>query len=282
MDFAANPALLLQVIQKYKVKDTYATSQMISHAMTTAAKNFHLHEVKNIMIAFDQRPKIELCMSLENITDLDTRVKNHFGLANLDATAINTTYSHVVNPMIVTRSYMCVEPISLNLNAKALRRGIVQLADPDDDPYSLLIHDSGMVPVCTQIVVVNPETCMLARIGEFGEIWVLSEANVKGFYRSRDPFDATRMTGRVADGDPNVSYVRTGDLGFLHNVSRPIGPGGALADMQTLFLLGSIGETFEVNGLNHFPMDIERTIEKSNRKICRAGRYCPRSIVLLM
>jgi hypothetical protein len=61
VDFAANPALLLQVIQKYKIKDTYATSQMISHAMTTPAKNFHLHEVKNIMITFDQRPKTELC-----------------------------------------------------------------------------------------------------------------------------------------------------------------------------------------------------------------------------
>jgi len=41
--------------------------------------------------------------------------------------------------------------------------------------------------------------------------------------------------------------------------------------MQTLFVLGSIGESFEVNGLNHFPMDIERTIEKSDRRICRAG-----------
>jgi hypothetical protein len=38
---------------------------MISHAMTTPAKNFRLHEVKNIMIAFDQRPKTDLCMSFE-------------------------------------------------------------------------------------------------------------------------------------------------------------------------------------------------------------------------
>ena len=61
VDFAQNPGVLLQVIQKYKIKDTYATSQMINHAMSTPAKNFHLHEVKNIMIAFDQRPKTELC-----------------------------------------------------------------------------------------------------------------------------------------------------------------------------------------------------------------------------
>jgi acyl-CoA synthetase (AMP-forming)/AMP-acid ligase II len=211
----------------------------------------------------------------EDVIDLDTRVKSHFGPANLDATAINTTYSHVLNPMIVTRSYMCVEPISLYLNAKALRRGIIEPADPNVDPYSLLIHDSGMVPVCTQIAIVNPETCILSRIGEFGEIWVESDANVKGFYFSRDPFDAARMAARIVDGDRRITYARTGDLGFLHNVSRPVGPGGAIVDMQTLFILGSIGETFEVNGLNHFPMDIERTIERSHRKVARAGRYVP-------
>lgn len=130
-----------------------------------------------------------------------------------------------------------------------------------------------MVPVCTQIAIVNPETCLLSRIGEFGEVWVSSDANVKGFYLSKDPFDVTRMTARTVDGDPRISYVRTGDLGFLYNVSRPVGPGGALVDMQTLFVLGSIGETFEVNGLQHFPMDIEKTIERSHRKIARAGRY---------
>ena len=202
-----------------------------------------------------------------------TELKITSSIAHLDATAINATYSHVLNPMVVTRSYMCVEPIPLYLNTKALRRGIVQPTDPDIDPYSLLIHDSGMVPVCTRIAIVNPETCMLARIGEFGEIWVSSEANVKGFYRSRDPFDATRMAARTADGDQTIVYVRTGDLGFLHNVSRPGGLGGALVDIQTLYVLGSIGETFEVNGLNHFPMDIEHTIEKSHRKVARGGRY---------
>ena len=155
---------------------------------------------------------------------------------------------------------------------KALRRGLVQLAEPDVDPYSLLIHDSGIVPVCTRLAIVNPETCKYSRIGEFGEIWVSSEANVKGFYRSQDPFDATRMSARTADGNRTISYVRTGDLGFLYNVARPVGPGGALVDLQTLFILGSIGETFEVNGLNHFPMDIERTIENCHRMIMKVGR----------
>ena len=168
---------------------------------------------------------------------------------------------------------MCIEPIELWLDSRALRRGLIQIVDPDSEPFALLIQDSGMVPVSTQIAIVNPEINCLCHIGEYGEIWVQSEACVHSFYGSRDPLDAERFNGRTVDGDPHVRYVRTGDLGFLHNVSRPIGPGGALVDMQILFVLGNIGETFDVNGLSHFPFDIENSVEKCHRNIAPGGRY---------
>ena len=168
---------------------------------------------------------------------------------------------------------MCIEPIELWLDTRALRRGLVYPIDPDTDPSALLVQDSGMVPVSTQIAIVNPETCRLCHIGEYGEIWVQSEACVHSFYGSKDAFDAERFSGRTVDGDPRVTYVRTGDLGFLHNVTRPIGPNGSQVEMQVLFVLGGIGETFEVNGLSHFPMDIEYSVEKCHRNIVPAGWY---------
>lgn len=166
---------------------------------------------------------------------------------------------------------MCVEPIELWLDTKALRRGLVYPVDQDRDPSALLVQDSGMVPVSTQIAIVNPETCRLCHVGEYGEIWVQSEACVHGFYGSKDAFDAERFNGRITDDDPNVKYVRTGDLGFLHSVTRPIGPSGQLIEMQVLFVLGGIGETFEVNGLSHFPVDIEHSVEKCHRNITPDG-----------
>ncbi|KAK2814589.1 hypothetical protein FQN49_008145 [Arthroderma sp. PD_2] len=84
-------------------------------------------------------------------------------------------------------------------------------------------------------------------------------------------FDLERFRGRIVDGDPDAVYVRTGDLGFLHTVTRPIGPGGQPVEMQVLFVLGGIGETFEINGLNHFPIDIELTIENCHRNIVKGG-----------
>src|SRR4051812_29756634 len=114
----------------------------------------------------------------------------HFASASLDKTAINTVYSHVLNPMIASRSYMCIEPIELHLEMNALRRGLVMPVDPDTEPNALYVQDSGMVPVSTQISIVNPETNTLALVGEYGEIWVQSEANAHCFYGSKERLDA--------------------------------------------------------------------------------------------
>ncbi|KAL2156574.1 hypothetical protein VTH82DRAFT_1319 [Thermothelomyces myriococcoides] len=261
VDFAQNPTSLFLILSRYKIKDTYATPQMLDHAMNLMpGKGFTLHELKNMMISAESRPRV----------DIFQKVRMHFAATGLDRTAINTVYSHVLNPMIASRSYMCIEPIELWLDPKALRRGLVFVTDPEREPKALLVQDSGMVPVSTQIAIVNPESRELCSEGEYGEIWVDSEACVKGFYGSKDVFDAERFDGRTVE-DPSIRYVRTGDLGFLHSVRRPIGPGGALVDMQVLFVLGSIGETFEINGLSHFPMDIEASVERCHRHIVPGG-----------
>ncbi|KAF5500545.1 Uncharacterized protein CGCS363_v006521 [Colletotrichum siamense] len=262
VEFAQNPMSLFVTLSRYKIKDTYATPQMLDHAMAMMqGKGFTLHELKNMMISAESRPRV----------DVFQKVRLHFAATGLDRTAINTVYSHVLNPMIASRSYMCIEPIELWLDTKALRRGLIYPVDPEQDSKALLLQDSGMVPVSTQIAIVNPESRLLCHDGEYGEIWVDSEACVKSFYGSKDIFDAERFDGRTVDGDPSIQYVRTGDLGFLHNVSRPIGPGGAQVDMQVLFVLGNIGETFEINGLSHFPMDIEASVERCHRNIVSGG-----------
>lgn len=262
VEFAQNPMSLFVTLSRYKIKDTYATPQMLDHAMASMhAKGFTLHEMRNMMISADARPRV----------DVFQKVRLHFAQSGLDRTAINTVYSHVLNPMVASRSYMCIEPIELWLDIRALRRGLIMPVDPETDPTALLVQDSGMVPVSTQIAIVNPESREHCYDGEYGEIWVDSEACVRSFYGSKDSFDAERFDGRTIDGDPDVQYVRTGDLGFLHNISRPIGPNGAQVDMQVLFVLGGIGETFEINGLSHFPMDIEASIERCHRNIIPSG-----------
>ncbi len=76
---------------------------------------------------------------------VDKMIVKTFLVNRLDDVAVNYIYSHIANPMITTRSYMCIEPVELYLDLKSLRRGIVKVVDPDDEPFGVLLHDSGMV-----------------------------------------------------------------------------------------------------------------------------------------
>jgi AMP-binding enzyme len=63
VDFATQPNVLFYTLGRYKIKDTYATSNMLDHAIAyNAAKTPNLLvELKNLMITTDTRPRPDVC-----------------------------------------------------------------------------------------------------------------------------------------------------------------------------------------------------------------------------
>lgn len=62
VDFAQNPLSLFLTLSRYKIKDTYATPQMLDHAINSMqAKGFTMHELKNMMISCEGRPRPDIC-----------------------------------------------------------------------------------------------------------------------------------------------------------------------------------------------------------------------------
>ena len=62
VDFAQNPMTLFVTLSRYKIKDTYATSQMLDYAMSAmAGKGFQMQELKNLMISAEGRPRVDIC-----------------------------------------------------------------------------------------------------------------------------------------------------------------------------------------------------------------------------
>ncbi|CAG8440959.1 8893_t:CDS:10 [Acaulospora morrowiae] len=260
-DYSVNPLIWFETLSRYKIKDSYTTFPMLQHAISCfegdAFKSFSLQHLKNLMLPIESRPNVNLFKQV-----IKTFLPNR-----LDDMSLNYVYGNQANPMLTTRSYMCIEPIELYLDLKSLRRGIIKIVDPEEEPFGVLIQDCGMVPVSTQIVIVHPETRRPCLTNEFGEIWVSSDANAKSSYGSNDPLERERFSARVDGGislgiDPRTTHLRTGDLGFLHTVHRPAGENNTMVEFQCLFVLGPIAETFEVNGLMHFPVDIEFTVER--------------------
>jgi fatty acid CoA ligase FadD21 len=106
------------------------------------------------------------------------------------------------------------------------------------------------VPKSPVLRIVDSETRRECPPNEVGEIWVHGE-NVATGYWNKPPdeqgcFDATLID--PSPGIPDGPWLRTGDLGFIH--------GGEL------FIVGRIKDLLIIRGRNHYPEDIEATVQQ--------------------
>jgi acyl-CoA synthetase (AMP-forming)/AMP-acid ligase II/acyl carrier protein len=94
--------------------------------------------------------------------------------------------------------------------------------------------------------IVKPDTCELCAEDEVGEIWINSPSKAAGYW-NRNKQTQEEFFAKISNLDTAARYLRTGDLGFLHN--------------DELFICSRIKDLVIIRGRNHYPQDIERTIE---------------------
>ncbi|MFI7148284.1 fatty acyl-AMP ligase [Nonomuraea sp. NPDC050022] len=88
--------------------------------------------------------------------------------------------------------------------------------------------------------------------GRVGEIWVQGPNVARAYWR--DPLRTAEVFGAVLDG-ADGAWLRTGDLGVVY--------GGLL------YVTGRIKDLIIVDGRNHYPQDIEVTVQEAHRAVRR-------------
>jgi acyl carrier protein len=92
---------------------------------------------------------------------------------------------------------------------------------------------------------------------QIGEVWVNSPSKAGGYFGQEDTsaeaFNAALSSSLEGkDGaEDGTTYLRTGDLGFLHN--------------GELFICGRDKDLIIIRGGNHYPQDIEQVVESDDR-----------------
>lgn len=99
-----------------------------------------------------------------------------------------------------------------------------------------------------RIVVVDPDSSTPCSEGQVGEIWIAGPNIAQGYW-NRAPETKQTFRGYLTEsgGGP---FLRTGDLGFIQD--------------DELFITGRIKDVIIIRGLNHYPQDIEQTVEGSH------------------
>jgi long-chain fatty acid adenylase/transferase FadD26 len=98
--------------------------------------------------------------------------------------------------------------------------------------------------------IVDPETRIENPPGTVGEIWVRGEHVALGYWRKTEQ-TARTFNAKIVDPTPETPegpWLRTGDLGVISD--------------GELFILGRIKDILIVDGRNHYPDDIEATIQE--------------------
>ena len=140
---------------------------------------------------------------------------------------------------------------TLNADLSQLAQGRFKHTDNVSGNNSLV--SSGTSAINTEVRIVNPRTLTPCNEGEVGEIWINSPSVARGYWNkpqfSKSVFGATlKDTGK---GDENKKpFLRSGDLGFVQD--------------GELYVTGRIKEMIIIAGRNHYPQDIEQTLQSAN------------------
>ncbi|MBX7255251.1 MAG: fatty acyl-AMP ligase [Candidatus Hydrogenedentes bacterium] len=103
----------------------------------------------------------------------------------------------------------------------------------------------------TRVIIVDPESCLQCTPDTVGEIWVAGPTVAQGYWRRAED---TRETFQACLADSGEGpFLRTGDLGFMKD--------------GYLFVTGRIKDMIIIDGFNHYPQDIERTVELSHSAV---------------
>ncbi|MBD2346461.1 fatty acyl-AMP ligase [Anabaena subtropica] len=108
------------------------------------------------------------------------------------------------------------------------------------------IPGCGRLVCDTQVAIVNPDTLTRCAADEVGEVWV-ADPSVAGGYWQRPQESESTFRAKIV-GNNEVSFLRTGDLGFIK--------GGEL------FITGRIKDLIIIRGTNHYPQDLEWTVQE--------------------
>jgi acyl-CoA synthetase (AMP-forming)/AMP-acid ligase II len=171
-----------------------------------------------------------------------------FAPYGFDPRAMCPGYGLAENTLKATGSRHDQEPSVLWVSTRALGEGRAQPVDGTAAGAVPLVS-SGAAVGGTRVRIVDPAGRQPLADGRVGEIWVNGPC-VAGGYLGRPSLSEETFRARVAGAEEaGDTYLRTGDLGFLHD--------------GELYVTGRLKDVIIRKGLNHYPQDIELSAERA-------------------
>jgi acyl-CoA synthetase (AMP-forming)/AMP-acid ligase II len=177
-----------------------------------------------------------------------------FSPCGFKSSAFHPVYGLAENTLLVSVSRISEEPVITKLDAGKLKNNIaVECNDPDVP--TILLPACGDIIAEQKVIFVDPETLIECPEGHIGEIWIKGGSVAKGYWKN-DEETARTFQAHLSNTNEGP-FMRTGDLGFMLN--------------KRLYITGRLKDMVIICGQNHYPQDIELTVEETHEAIRVAG-----------
>lgn len=178
------------------------------------------------------------------------RFTNAFGVSGFSPKSLFTCFGLAESTLAVTMCRADRQPFLETVDANALTEGRI-INRPAGTPETRELVSSGWPMSDSVLRIVDPATGRVCPEGEIGEIWSKGPSITRGYWNQ------PKLTAEWFEGYTNTGegpFLRTGDAGFFR-------------EKEGLFVTGRLKDLIIIRGTNHYPQDIELTVEQSHEAL---------------
>jgi len=181
--------------------------------------------------------------------DTIERFAEYFAPCGFRRHATYACYGLAENALMATGGRKLTAPVLRKFSSAALQQNRV-VAEGEQT-----IVGCGQASEEQRVVIADPEQCTRCAPDEVGEIWLSGPSVAQGYWNRPSETEAT--FGAHLAGTGEGPFLRTGDLGFVKD--------------GDLFVTGRLKDLIIMNGANHYPRDIELTVERAIDSVAESG-----------
>ncbi|AGB25924.1 acyl-CoA synthetase (AMP-forming)/AMP-acid ligase II [Mycobacterium sp. JS623] len=174
-----------------------------------------------------------------------------FAPFGLPRSAVKPSYGIADATLLVSTIEPGAEPTVKYFDRKQLARDSA-VATTADDPNAVAHVSCGQVARSLSAVIVDPDAAEELSDGHVGEIWLQGDNVCRGYWGRPDE---TRHTFGAKLRSRQGDWLRTGDFGVYSD--------------GELYVIGRIADRITIDGLHHYPEDIEATTAEASPMVRR-------------
>lgn len=178
----------------------------------------------------------------------------------LPDSVVRPSYGLAEASLLLTTPQTEERPLVSHFDREKLAEGEAVMIDAGDEK-AVAFTSNGQVVRPQFLTIVDPETRQEIEDGKVGEIWAQGENMAVGYLDRPEDTQETfhnTLAGRLennsrVEGSEDSPWMATGDLGTIIN--------------NQIYITGRLKDLIVIAGRNHYPQDIEYTVEKASDHI---------------